>query len=378
MLDGDLYVAEKCLLQLLNKHYVRSAQHLSVELPPIPYQPIQFPLRPWNFKLLLTSLSVACVGVTPYIHFSVRQHTSFPALAIFFPFSRVVGGLLCVFPGQLMLQYRIEKILKQRILFKGINDLLADQNFKIPTRFIGLWDQSHASEACLSSLEKFLEGPDAETHSAAPFLEYLAGILHLPADSSVTELALALKPYLTKTLAWWEMLFALLFGFLMTIIGYIGCFTIVQNSSTPSDTYIWLALELALALIRLLTWALNPPWDDSDGVRLRLDPQKTRSLHDTFGIDENTAEPVKIKIIRDTGFFWEVLTAYSGPVNLDALEVKRIHGVQHSYSWIRREAGSGSTDILCIILERVFGEDTVMCWINHNQDDLEFHRARID
>jgi hypothetical protein len=36
MLDGNCYVAETRLLNLLEKHYIRSAQHLSVEHPDIP------------------------------------------------------------------------------------------------------------------------------------------------------------------------------------------------------------------------------------------------------------------------------------------------------------------------------------------------------
>jgi hypothetical protein len=83
MLDGNRYVAETVtrLLNLLEKHYIRSARHLSVEHRDIPSRFI--PLRPWNLSLLMSSLLVACLGVTPYIHFSIRHHTSFPALALF-------------------------------------------------------------------------------------------------------------------------------------------------------------------------------------------------------------------------------------------------------------------------------------------------------
>ncbi|KAJ7859598.1 hypothetical protein B0H14DRAFT_3628869 [Mycena olivaceomarginata] len=358
MLDGDRYVAERRLLKLLNKHYVRSAQNLSIDHPALPYRPFPFPLRPWNLKLLLASLFVAWLGVTPYIHFSLH-HTSSHALTLFFPFCRVVGGLLCVFPGQLILQYRIEKILKQRILFKGINDLLNDWNVKIPTRYIHPWNES----------PRIRSTPMAKTRNAAPFIDLLSQVLHLPAKSTPAELALAMKPYLTDTWGWLTMLSALLLGFLMTLVGYVGCFTIVQNSSVPSDTYIWLGAEAVLAAIRLLTWASNPSWDDSDGLWLKVHPRKSKPLQHTLGTDENP--PGTFKIIHETRF-WEALTAYAGPVNIN--EMRKIHGFRHWYSWIRRKTAQGSTEMLYIILE---GKHTVLCRMREDTQDIEFHRADL-
>ncbi|KAJ7926299.1 hypothetical protein B0H13DRAFT_2563731 [Mycena leptocephala] len=90
--NSDRYLAETRLLHLLDKHYIRSAQHISVERPDVT-SPLT-PLHPWDFSLLVASLFMACLGVLPYIHFSVLGHTKFPALAIFFPICRVVGGLL--------------------------------------------------------------------------------------------------------------------------------------------------------------------------------------------------------------------------------------------------------------------------------------------
>ncbi|KAF7368254.1 hypothetical protein MVEN_00145900 [Mycena venus] len=160
------------------------------------------------------------------------------------------------------------------------------------------------------------------------------------------------------------MLCALLVGILMTLVGYIGSFTIVQNSSTSSDTYIWLGAEAALAFIRILIWALNPTWDDSDGIRFRLDGQKIPPLHETLGCSENHA--TKLKIVPETTF-WEALTAYSGPLNVDL--INKVPEFKHWYSWVRHERG----EILYLILE---GEETILCRMEIGKDP-DFHHARI-
>jgi hypothetical protein len=370
--DEKRYEAETRLVKLLNRYYLRpSAQNIRVELPPTA---IQLPLRPWNFQLLAASLLVACLGVTPYIHFSILRHTSFLTLAIFFPFCRVLGGLLCVFPGQLLLQYRIRRILEQRLLFIGINNLLNAQTLKIPTQSIR-WDETYASEACLSSLNDFLHTPAAQSENAKPFIKVIAQALRLQSpptterSPTVREVASKLDSYLRNTWAWLVMLISLLLGFGMTLVGYVGCFTIVQSTSAPSDTYIWLGAEAALALIRLSVWAWNPLWDESDGVCLMLDCSNPPILSATSEKPDDPAET--FQIVGDQKF-WETLIAYSGPVDLDGM--KRVRGFRHWYSWTRR--GNGS-EILCIVLQedRIDGW-TILCTMNSSQD-LEFHHAKI-
>ncbi|KAJ7649085.1 hypothetical protein DFH06DRAFT_1135337 [Mycena polygramma] len=360
MLDGKRYEAENCVLNILDRHHIHSAQYVRVQRPGTLDQPFTNRLpQSWNLQLLAASLLVACLGVMPYLHFSVLHHTSFLALTIFFPFCRVSGGLLCVFPGQLLLQYRIEMIVSM------------------------LWDESCASEVCLSSLQDFLNKPVAGKPETARFMESLKLVLRLDSKSSPSEVATVLTSYVTNTWTWFALMSALLCGLLMTIVGYIGCFTIVQNSSTPSDTYIWLALETTLALIRLLIWALNPPWDDLDGLWLTVDCEKTTPLHETLGIDGNPGGdeilgtddrlPQIFKIVPETRF-WEALTLYSGPVNIN--EMERVYGFRHSYSLVVHKTGP---ETLCIILEEETTARepwTIMCMMNEDHD-LEFHVADI-
>ena len=55
----------------------------------------------------------------------------------------------------------------------------------------------------------------------------------------------------------WPLLFLLLIGLVGSVVGYIGCFSVVQVSC--------LCLEVELSVIRLAIWAWNPTGDDGPG-----------------------------------------------------------------------------------------------------------------
>jgi hypothetical protein len=175
-LKGQCYVAELYLQELLKKHFIRNVEGLGLKMARTQF-------LSWNLWLMISSLVVAAVGVTPYLTFSIKHDTSYLSLAIFFPLCRVIGGLICVFSGQLLLQQRISLILRQRILFRLINDPLKKRrtDLKVPTTSIGFWDDSIASEVCLSSLNKFLHnlGPAEETgvQVQQPFIAHLLAAL---------------------------------------------------------------------------------------------------------------------------------------------------------------------------------------------------------
>jgi hypothetical protein len=67
----------------------------------------------------------------------------------------------------------------------------------------------------------------------------------------------------------WVLQFILFLGIASTAVGSFGCFTVVQRA-TPTHTYIWLGVEIALAVLRIGIWGLNPRWDEHTGVDLKL------------------------------------------------------------------------------------------------------------
>ncbi|KAJ7852173.1 hypothetical protein B0H14DRAFT_810579 [Mycena olivaceomarginata] len=211
---------------------------------------------------------------------------------------------------------------------------------------------------------------------AKPFLKVFTRVLRvLNPDLATGErpdartIAWQLEPYLRNISAWALLQSLLLMGFVMTLVGYVGCFTIIQNSPNSIDTYIWLSAEAFLALIRLLVWAANPSWDDeSEGVRLAVDlsePEPLPVVKCDTNLEYSTFE------IMSSGKFWETLVAHSGAMDID--ETAIIRGFSAWYSWIKN---GEDVEKLSIILqdERTDGW-TISCTMNGQ--NLEFHHVEL-
>jgi hypothetical protein len=68
------------------------------------------------------------------------------------------------------------------------------------------------------------------------------------------------------TLILWGTQLSLFFGIVCTVVGYIGCFTVVQANQDRSvwkGSLVWFVCEVALSSIRTMIWAANPDWDDA-------------------------------------------------------------------------------------------------------------------
>ncbi|KAJ2936353.1 hypothetical protein H1R20_g747, partial [Candolleomyces eurysporus] len=74
---------------------------------------------------------------------------------------------------------------------------------------------------------------------------------------------------------------ALVFGLGLVVVGYIGCFSVVQASLRAEGALVWLVCEAVLAIIRTLVWAANPKWDD---------PKSPIALEKVVGTPEVGAE----------------------------------------------------------------------------------------
>ncbi|KAH9477064.1 hypothetical protein JR316_0010980 [Psilocybe cubensis] len=100
-----------------------------------------------------------------------------------------------------------------------------------------------------------------------------------------------------------------------TVVGYVGCFTLVSNSQ-DNGPLIWLGLEAALSVIRILVWAWNPTWDEDTGVMVNLDLTEGHPMVTT----ENSVEVIESQGIKKTlplmpeRQFLEWILPYTGPV----------------------------------------------------------------
>ncbi|KAJ7453367.1 hypothetical protein B0H11DRAFT_1927100 [Mycena galericulata] len=109
---------------------------------------------------------------------------------------------------------------------------------------------------------------------------------------------------------------ALFFAIMCTCVGYVGCFTIVQQAS-PNDTYIWLALEAVLSLIRLFIWSVDPKSDESTSLTLNIHESGVSPLVTTEQNLPTLTQPGKqaesFMALSDWHFL-DHISRYTGPV----------------------------------------------------------------
>ena len=94
----------------------------------------------------------------------------------------------------------------------------------------------------------------------------------------------------------WVLLFGLLLGVVASVVGYVGCFSVVQSTQKSTGPLSWLCLEAALSLLRMYIWSLNPQSDDAPPLEfiLALDndpPLPTCNKYDGH-IDEDKVLPL--------------------------------------------------------------------------------------
>lgn len=341
-LNGDEYLAETRLLSLLKDHYINDLDSLSIKLngrsQSIHIHNWRISL-PWKTCLIICSLLVAGLSIIPYLHFLIRHDTSRRLLSWLFPIIRAVGSFLCVIPAQFILQNRILMILNQRILFMRINKRLVDSNIDITSEGKATirWGDSYTSEECLWALYNHLRSSDVEQGSKlAKCIAPILGIQLLETQTTALaenpqlqvvteaddETAIAAKVLKAQIATAAEGLqhamskcslplipfhFMMAIGIVASVVGYIGCFSLVQDSqATAIGRYLWLALEAILSLIRMMIWAYNPGFDDSEGIQLEFDlsPNPPSSM---------TRHGPEFKVVNERKFR-EEFNAYCGPM----------------------------------------------------------------
>ena len=109
--------------------------------------------------------------------------------------------------------------------------------------------------------------------------EYLVKRDQLPVGNGDVEAAAGVekKKYQTDARTW-PLLFLLLIGLLASVVGYIGCFSIVQNSASSLGPVSWLCLEVGLSVVRLAIWAWNPTTDDAPPLEISFELDKYEPL----------------------------------------------------------------------------------------------------
>ncbi|KAJ7466986.1 hypothetical protein FB451DRAFT_403061 [Mycena latifolia] len=249
------FIAGQRFLQLLQEQHIDKSQ---VDLA--------FDYYRWNWWLSISTAFLACFSITPYIRIIMEDHPSPKSVpAWVYPSMRILGSAISVVVAQMIVQIRVQQLLRM-----SLDDAQTSQ----PPR------------ATAYDEEKGNKSPQP------------TGVLYQHETS--------------WTLVVLQVLIS--FGIGFTGVGYLGCFTIVQRAS-PTNTYIWLGIEVALALLRICIWGLNPQWDEKTGVNLKLglvDVAPTITTgQDYRRYIERDREP--FLILNDSRFL-DYVVPFTGPV----------------------------------------------------------------
>jgi len=304
-LDDEQYLAETTLMTALDGLPTQGLQSRGVHLQ------IRFKdgVSQWNSYLTFSSLIGAGISLIPYLHFIIVHDTSRLSLAWIFPVMRAMGGSCCVIGGQQLLQSRILTIIQQRLDFMDINQFLEKQEIDITTMSIRpregyisqlwnwratpkkvpiQWSYNKTSEACLQDLYRYLdlfEGTADE--DLEKLLRHISGLPNQFTAERFHNRYRELFPWRgghngekpnSTTAEPFPKKYAsrqgvcrilILIGVLGSLVGYIGCFSLVQDEkASPRGRYLWIGLEVFLAIVRTMIWASNPSFDDLHGFQL--------------------------------------------------------------------------------------------------------------
>jgi len=293
-LDDRRYLAETNLIAALDglekQGFQNRGGHMKVKF--------KDPVALWNFRLVLSGLITAGASLIPYFHFIIFHDTSSPLRAWIFPIIRAMGGFFCIFGGQMILQKRIITVIQQRLDFIYIARFLKKKEFNVmamsippshethwrttPENIPIRWDIERTSEECLQDLYLYLELFDW-TVDRDGNLKLKELLNHIPDKTTAdrlhkkhptlfprTSLAVPFPQNCLPGPRFYRVLICM--GVLASVVGYVGCFSVVQDrNASARGTYLWIGLESALAIVRMMIWASNPSFDDLHGLQICLD-----------------------------------------------------------------------------------------------------------
>ena len=109
----------------------------------------------------------------------------------------------------------------------------------------------------------------------------------------------------------WMMLCLLFIGLVASIVGYVGCFSVVQNSTSTFGPVSWLCLEAGLSLMRLGIWAWNPTSDDAPPLEITLELDEHKPLP-TCNEDNEEFLFYKVLPLTRARDFLKIITSFAG------------------------------------------------------------------
>jgi hypothetical protein len=111
----------------------------------------------------------------------------------------------------------------------------------------------------------------------------------------------------------WVFLTLLLAGILSSVVGYVGCFSVVQNAKSRIGPLSWLCSEAGLSVVRMILWGLNPKGDDAPPLELilRLDHH---TILPTCNLDDAHILQHRVLPLTRANQFLNMITSFTGLV----------------------------------------------------------------
>ena len=210
----------------------------------------------WNAKMMATTALLCAFSITPYIYLNLGTSSLEKSTTWVFPVLRATGGFITATLIQLLIQRRITTL----------SNLYLVRRDQLPNA-----DDVEAAAAFGKTKKHQMDTPT------------------------------------------WPMLLLLLIGLLASVVGYVGCFSVVQNSTSTIGPVSWLCLEGGLSVIRLAIWAWNPPGHDAPPLEiiLELDKYEHKPLP-TCNKDSKEILRSKVLPLTRARDFLKIITSFVG------------------------------------------------------------------
>ena len=146
----------------------------------------------WNIKMMATTALLCAFGITPYIYLNLGANSLDKFTTWIFPVVRAIGGFITASLIQILIQRRITTLSNQ---------------------YLHKRDQPLANADLESGVQ--------------------------PVDTKKRQMDAGT----------WLLLCFLLIGLIASVVGYVGCFSVIQNSMSSTGPVSWLCLEAGLSLM---------------------------------------------------------------------------------------------------------------------------------
>ena len=206
----------------------------------------------WNVKMMATTALLCAFSIAPYIYLNRGANNLKESTTWVFPVLRATGGFIGATLIQLLIQRRI---------------------------------------TTLSN-------------------EYLVKRDHLPNPD--VEAAVETKKQQMDALTW-LLLCLLLIGLVASVVGYVGCFSVVQNSTSTFGPLSWFCLETGLSVMRLAIWAWNPTTHEAPPLEIifKLDKYEHKPFP-TCNKDNEEILRSKVLPLTRARDFLNIITSFAG------------------------------------------------------------------